>query len=181
MAESMEERSDFIDPACVEHGSATRVDSAVEQFAIDGEPEPEGVMTWFAIAYTVAPLSVMFGDGFSGESKDFECADESFAVVGVDARGGDGIDAREFGVEEIERLGVEGLSQFEVCAGSVEESFEESLEVHGRSACGDEWDAARFAVCDDAVGFFDESCDGEGIDGVDDVDEVMSYACLFFA
>ncbi len=172
------EAADFVDKAGGGHFLDSGVDAMGLVFA--RATQAEGAID---VARRAGPLLLLGADRTAGALEDFEGALDAAEVIGMNAGGGVGVDAGEFGMECLGALAgsafAEAGAEFGVGRGAVEEAVEQGHEIKRRSGDGEDRAAAGGDVGNGGVGCGDEAGDAEGFAGFGDVDEVVRDAPAF--
>lgn len=201
-----DERADLVEQAALHHEFDAGVDARVEDFGgvVEedelevGSPRSEvGSGRWLFVPNShfrlltlrTVPLGLACGDGDPGLPEDLERADGAAGVVGVDAGRRGGIDALEFGAAGGGVHGGEFGTELWVGFGSVEEAFEEGLDVEVGAADDDGEDVVGAKAGDGLVGAGEPGVEGEGGTGFrvsgfgsrvgNEIYEMMRYAPAF--
>lgn len=170
-----EEATDFANEPGGDHLFDASIDAVGLVFARAAEADSAvGVSRW------AGPLLLLLADGAAGAFENFERAFDAAEIVGVNAGGGVGVDASEFGVERFRALAggsfAEAGSKFGVGGGAIEEAVEQGHEVERSSGDGEDRASAGGDVGDGGVGSGHEAGDAEGFGWLGDVDEVVRDA-----
>ncbi len=165
----VEEAAGFADKVLGEHGVDAGVDALVEVGRGTVEAEDGGGRGGGG----GVPGGAEARGGLAGEAGDFDGADESAPVMGVDGGGEGGVDGLEFAEEVWEGGGLEGGAEVGSGCGGVPEAFDPGFEVEAGAAAEDGGEAAGMDRGDGLVGEFEEAGGAEGFTGVGDVEEVV--------
>ena len=181
-AVAREEGAGFFDEAGGEHGGAARVEAGIELGTRRVEADAQKTKAGERVVLLFAGKN--FGHGLAGGEADLDGADQLGCVVGVNARSGCGVKAGE---EPVQPLGLVPFGAAAEAAAEVfttgrarEEAFGEGAEIEACSAGDDGEFVARGDVAEGGASAARVFSSGEGLVGVDDVDEVMRDAGALF-